>query len=159
MARVLPPIVVAAVGKLRAGHWIAAQEEYMKRLRRYGAVRLVEVKDAVGKGAPAPVAVQREGEALAKAAEGAGTRVALARDGRAMTSEGFAEFLKEQALRGRSAAFLIGGPEGLSDEALGVCGLRMSLSAMTFPHELARAVLLEQLYRAATILSGEKYHK
>ena len=159
MPKVFGHIAVVAVGKLRAPHWQAAQEEYLKRLRRYGNVRLVEVKDNAGRGAPDAVAVQREAKALLDASSGARARFALSPEGRRMTSEGFAEFLRGETLAGGSIALLVGGPLGLGEEVAAACRAALSLSDMTLPHELARVVLLEQIYRAGTILCGEKYHK
>ena len=85
--------------------------------------------------------------------------VALSATGRQMDSPGLAAFLQKQIEIYGSLAFLIGGPVGLAAEVLTSCDDTLSLSPLTFPHELARVILLEQLYRAATIISGEKYHK
>jgi len=159
MARLSGTITVAAVGKLRAAHWRAAQQDYLKRLRRYTQVQLVEVKDAVGRGLPDAVAMQREGAALLTAAKDARRIIALHAAGKQMDSLQLAKFLRKQIEVYGRVAFLIGGPVGLSTEVLEACDDQFSLSALTFPHELARVMLLEQLYRAATILSGEKYHK
>ncbi len=158
MVRLAGKIIIVAVGKLR-GDWRAAQQDYLTRLRRYTDVTLVEVKDAVGHGAPDAVAIQREGEALLIAAKDARRVIALSATGKQMDSPGLADFLRKQIEVYGSLAFLIGGPVGLSPEVLVACDDTLSLSLLTFPHELARVVLLEQLYRAATIISGEKYHK
>jgi len=87
-------------------------------------------------------------------------RIALCVEGAAMGSEELAAFLEEKQARGFShVAFFIGGSYGLSDKVKNACGLRLSLSAMTLPHGLARVMLLEQLYRAQQINGGGKYHK
>ncbi|MGC9397380.1 MAG: 23S rRNA (pseudouridine(1915)-N(3))-methyltransferase RlmH [Anaerolineae bacterium] len=152
-------ITLAAVGKLHGAYWRAAQQEYLARLRRYTDVKLIEVKDVVGRGIPDVVAMQREGEALLAAAKDARRVIALTATGKQMDSPGLADFLQKQIEIYGSLAFLIGGPVGLAPEVLKNCDDTLSLSPLTFPHELARVILLEQLYRAATILSGEQYHK
>ena len=152
-------IVVAAVGKLRHPLWRDAQNNYLKRLQRYADVQLVEVKDAVGHGFPDKVAVIREGEQLMRATSAVQRRLLLSPDGREMSSEAFAEFVNKQVEIYNRIAFLIGGPLGFSKEAIAVADMRLSLSQLTFPHELARILFLEQLYRAFTIIRGEPYHK
>ncbi len=152
-------IDIIAVGKLRSTYWEAAQEEYLRRLQRYTQARLIEVKDLVGQGGPEAVAVQQEGELLLQAAQEASCRIALTPAGTQMDSPGLAAFVQKQVETYGHLAFLIGGPPGLSDAVLQACQVHLALSALTFPHELARIVLLEQLYRAATIIGGEKYHK
>jgi 23S rRNA (pseudouridine1915-N3)-methyltransferase len=152
-------ILIAAVGRLKTAHWKAAQEEYLGRLNRYTAVQLHEVKDAVGRGDPDRVAAAREGRLLLKASDGAGRRIGLDKGGRVLDSPGLARHLVRRMETFGRLALLIGGPVGLSDEVLEACDECWSLGPMTLPHELARVVLLEQLYRAATIVNGEKYHK
>ena len=91
-----------------------------------------------------------------------GTRdalVALDERGKSLTSIDFAKWLSQQQMQGRDVAFAIGGDEGLSEAVRGRAALVLSLSAMTLPHRLARLVLLEQVYRAVTIIRGEPYHK
>jgi 23S rRNA (pseudouridine1915-N3)-methyltransferase len=152
-------ILIAAVGKLKRREWRAAQDDYMTRLNRYTDATLQEVKDAVGRGFPDAVAMQREGEALLKATADSQRRILLSADGRVMTSKQLARFLQEQIeLYGR-VAFLVGGPLGFAPEVEEGADGRLSLSRLTFPHELARIMLLEQLYRGFTILRGEPYHK
>lgn len=157
--RAIGQITVAAVGKVRAAHWAAAQDDYLKRLQRYTNISVVEVKDRVGRGGPDAVAMAREGEELLGAAERAGQRILLSADGHGYTSEELAVYLRRQVEQYGHVAFLIGGPLGFSAEVIGAKSERLSLSPMTFPHELARVILLEQLYRAFTIMRGEPYHK
>ena len=152
-------IVVAAVGKMRRGEMKALQADYLKRLQRYTAVHLVEVKDAVGRGYPDVVAVQREGDQLLKATETAQRRILLTADGKERSSEGLAAFVQAQMETYDQIAFLIGGPVGFAADVEEAAHARLSLSKLTFPHELARIIFLEQLYRAFTILRGQKYHK
>jgi 23S rRNA (pseudouridine1915-N3)-methyltransferase len=157
--RFMGKVMIVAVGKLHSAYWRAAQQEYLARLRRYADVTLIEVKDVVGRGVPDGVAMQREGEALLAAAKDARRVIALSATGKQMDSLSLADFLQKQIEIYGSLAFLIGGPVGLAPEVLKNSDDMLSLSPLTFPHELARVILLEQLYRAATIVAGEKYHK
>lgn len=152
-------IVVAAVGRLKRSEWQSAQALYHKRLEHYTNFSLVELKDSVGRGFPDAIALQREGEALLQAAGGAQRRILLDPRGRSFTSRQFAAFLQRQIeLYGR-LAFLVAGPLGFDEAVQEAAHDSLSLSRLTFPHELARIIFLEQLYRAFTILRGEPYHK
>ena len=158
MPRSIGHITIAAVGKLRERHWLVAQAEYARRLGHYTDLKLIEVKDAVGKSLPDNVAVAREGEQLLAAARGA-RLILMSADGRAMSSPELAIYLQSQLEAFGDMAFLIGGPLGFDPAVTAAAHDRLVLSRLTFPHELARVVLLEQLYRAFTILNGEPYHK
>ncbi|HPG88104.1 MAG TPA: 23S rRNA (pseudouridine(1915)-N(3))-methyltransferase RlmH [Hyphomicrobium sp.] len=97
---------------------------------------------------------------LLKAVNTASIRIALDESGRSLSSDAFAKILSKHADGGAKAcAFLIGGPDGHGAESLASADLKLSLGAMTLPHGLARIVLIEQLYRAATILTGHPYHR
>ena len=150
---------VVAVGKLQSKAWRMAETDYVRRLRRYVNFELKEVKDAVGRGQPDGVAMQREGEQLLRAAGEANRLVALTPDGQMTHSPGLARYLQKQLELNGRIAFLIGGPLGFSPQVLDASHDKISLSPLTFTHELARVILLEQLYRAFTILNNEKYHK
>ena len=150
---------IAAVGKLRTPHWEAAQEEYAQRIRRYTELEIVEVRNYVGSSMSDHVALMREADALEQAVAGVHWTIALDAQGKAASSDRLAHYLHKQVGVYRDIAFLIGGPVGLDPELVQHCDERLSLSPLTFPHELARVILLEQLYRAMTILSGEQYHK
>ena len=152
-------LTIAAIGRLRTPHWSSAQEEYLGRLRRYVEVALFEIQDVAGRNLPTDVALRREGQKLLTATKASRWRIALDPAGREMDSLVFARHLDRLIQAHGKIAFLIGGPFGLSPDVLEVCDERLSLSRLTFPHELARVTLLEQLYRAVTILSGEPYHK
>ena len=152
-------LAVIAVGKLRRTAWREAQQDYVARLQRYTHLQLIELKDVVGHGVPDAVGKQRESQALLDAAADFPFTVALSAEGREMDSLQFADFIRRKIeLYGR-LAFLVGGPLGFEPRVADQCAFTLALSKMTFPHEIARLLLLEQLYRAATILSGEKYHK
>jgi 23S rRNA (pseudouridine1915-N3)-methyltransferase len=153
-------IRLVAVGKLRGSIWQQAITEYERRLQHYAHFALVEVRDAVGKGLPDDVALVEEGNAIAQALGTGNYLIALDREGKPTSSEQFAEFLRRQIDAGiRQMDFIIGGPLGLDTKIIARANLRLSLSTMTLPHELARVVLLEQLYRAFTIMRKEPYHK
>jgi 23S rRNA (pseudouridine1915-N3)-methyltransferase len=149
-----------AVGKLRGSIWLPAAAEYGRRLQNYANFDLVEIRDVVGKGLPDAQACAEEGKAIAQALETGNYLVVLDREGKSLSSEQLAQILRRQLDAGiRKMDFVIGGPMGLNAQIIAKANLRLSLSAMTLPHELARVVLLEQLYRAFTILRGEPYHK
>ncbi|MGC9468604.1 MAG: 23S rRNA (pseudouridine(1915)-N(3))-methyltransferase RlmH [Anaerolineae bacterium] len=150
---------LAAVGKLRTPHWQAAQADYLGRLRRYTVVSLIEVRDEGAANISDETAIRREGESLREAVEGIPWVIALDPKGRQADSVRFARYIKRKVEVYRDIAFVIGGPLGLASEVLEGASELLSLSLFTLPHELARVVLLEQLYRAMTILSGEPYHK
>ncbi|HEY8256952.1 MAG TPA: 23S rRNA (pseudouridine(1915)-N(3))-methyltransferase RlmH [Gemmatimonadales bacterium] len=150
-------ITLLAVGKLRPAVREVA-DDYIRRLGRYLRVREVEVKEA----ARAPtVEAQREeeGRRLGAKLAGGGVLVALAREGTQLTSRDIATHVGRWQLAARPVDLAIGGSSGLGRELLARASFRWSLGPITLPHELARVVVLEQLYRACTILSGEKYHK
>ena len=152
-------LTIAAVGKVKNKTWLAAQNDYVKRLSRYTSLELIEVKDAVGRSVPDGVAMQREGEQLLQAAASSSWLVALTPTGKLRSSPNLAKWLQKRVEVYGRVAFLIGGPVGFSEDVLAACHEQISLSPLTFTHELARILLLEQLYRACTILAGEPYHK
>ena len=150
-------IALLAVGKLRPSLREAC-DDYLRRLSRYVRVREVEVREA----ARAPtVAAQRRQEAARlreRVPAGAGI-VVLAREGRWLTSDTLARQMERWQLAGRPLVLLLGGSQGLDPELMADAEMRWSLGPLTLPHELARLVVLEQVYRAFTILRGEPYHK
>jgi len=151
---------IIAVGKIKGSHFAAASADYLERLCHYLEVEVVEVRTTLGKGKPEALALIDEGRELLRHLREEAKLIALQSDGIQPTSEGFAQALqKNLAGSSRKIDFIIGGAAGLSAEVLQQSQERLSLSAMTLPHELARVVLLEQLYRACTIMRGEKYHK
>lgn len=159
MPRAYGRITLVAVGKVRATHWLAAQDDYLKRLKHYTTFELIEVKDAVGRGAADEQAVEREGQALLQAAASAARTILLDPTGRELTSPQLAREVQSWLEASGSLAFLIGGPLGFSKAVYDTAHDSLALSRLTFTHELARVVWLEQLYRAFTILHGEPYHK
>jgi len=137
--------------------------EYEKRVCRYWRFQVFEVEAGVGKGRKVDEEKVRRAEEdrlLGRLPGGSGGLAALTRTGVALGSRALAEFMAEQALRSvQEMTFVIGGAFGLGTGILERSTLRLSLSAMTLPHEFARLLLAEQLYRAGTILRNEPYHK
>ena len=148
--------IVAAVGKPRDAALAAAIREYESRAAHYWPLEVREVKEERS-GGPATV-VAKESERLAEKVEGA-TVVACDETGTAMSSVNFAKFLQDAREKARDVAFVIGGANGLGDALKKAAQRRISLAPWTLPHELARLVLTEQLYRAGTIVRREPYHK
>ena len=150
---------IVAVGKLRG--WAAdSSEDDLQRLRRYFSVEVVEVAEEDMTRRSHEEVLSAEASRLLKRIPSGAYVIALDREkGKALSSEDLAQRLTTLGVSGRShIAFLIGGPLGLSPELLGEADEVLSFGRMTLPHALARVVLLEQLYRAAKIERGEKYH-
>lgn len=156
-------LIVAAVGRLKDAERELC-ERYQKRFDAagrtlgLGPLAISELGESRAAGAVARKA--EEAARLLKAAAPATVRVVLDEGGKALGSEAFAKWLAQTRDGGcKALAILIGGPDGHGPEAVQGAALKLSLGAMTLPHGLARAVLIEQLYRAATILSGHPYHR
>ncbi len=157
-------ITLITVGKIKEKYLEAAIAEYAKRLSRYCRLEIVQVADEKtpdGAGEALETQIkEKEGERiLAHVKEGAYV-VALAIDGKQLSSEELADFIEERGVRGEShIQFVIGGSLGLSDAVMRRSDYRLSFSRMTFPHQLMRVILLEQIYRSYRIINGEPYHK
>lgn len=153
-------VVVVAVGAPRT-RWVkSGLADLEKRVRRYFRFETLEVRSASLPDARADEAREREARALLDRVPGGLQLIALTREGEPWSSRDMARRLGDLATYGeRGATFAIGGAHGLGARLLSRADLRLSLSSMTLPHELARLVLTEQLYRAGTILRGEPYHK
>jgi 23S rRNA (pseudouridine1915-N3)-methyltransferase len=157
-------LIVAAVGKPRNAALAAAIEHYEARAARYWPLEVREVREEPARagsgsgGVNADAVKAKEAERLVARVEGA-TVVACDERGSAMTSSTFATFVQEARERARDLAFVIGGAYGLAETLRERAQTRLALAPWTLPHELARLVLAEQLYRAGTIIRGEPYHK
>ncbi len=156
-------ITIACVGKIKEKYFTDAINEYAKRLSRYVTLNIAEVPDEKAPENMSPAQMEQvkeiEGERLNKVIKD-GYVVALAINGKKMTSEGFASFISDTMVKGAShITFVIGGSLGLSDKILKRADFKLSFSDMTFPHQLMRVVLLEQIYRANRIMKNEPYHK
>jgi 23S rRNA (pseudouridine1915-N3)-methyltransferase len=152
-------LVVAVVGKPRDRHLAAAIDEYETRAAHYWPLEVVEVKEASGRGVAAADARSREGAKLLERVPGDALLITCDERGEQLTSAGFSRVVSEARDRAQDLAFLIGGAFGLPDEVRAKARRVIQLAPWTLPHELARLVLAEQLYRAGTIARGEPYHK
>ena len=157
-------VSILCVGKLKEKPYRAMADEYLKRLGRYGRYTEVELPDLpeAQKASPAEEkqVKDREGEALLRAIRPGQRVIALTLTGKEYTSPEFAERLDSLAVQGiGDVAFVIGGSLGLSETVLARADEELCLGRMTYPHQLARVMLLERLYRAAKISAGERYHK
>jgi 23S rRNA (pseudouridine1915-N3)-methyltransferase len=151
---------IVAVGKPRAQNIAAAIQEYETRAARYWPLEVHEVREEPARSATAEQVREREGERLRAAAGAGALLMACDATGEPWTSAELASWMRAERERaGRDVAFVIGGAYGLSAAVRDAAAKRLSLSRFTFPHELARLVLAEQLYRAGTIVRGEPYHK
>ncbi|MDR1630204.1 MAG: 23S rRNA (pseudouridine(1915)-N(3))-methyltransferase RlmH [Oscillospiraceae bacterium] len=157
-------ICVICVGRLKDRFFEEASAEYEKRLKAFCRLEIVTVSPAAlpenPNAAQIHTALEKEADAIIKKIPPAARVYPLCIEGKRLSSEAFAQDLRQAALQGASSAvFVIGGSHGLSErvKALGV--VRLSMSEMTFPHRLARIMLLEQIYRAFSINAGSKYHK
>lgn len=151
-------VVVAVVGKPRNAGLAAAIADYEKRAARYWPLEVHEVREERASSSSPQVVTEREGERLRDRA-GSARIIACDPGGRSLTSEQFASWLGHERDNGRDVAFVIGGAFGLSDAVRSASSMKLSLAPWTLPHELARLVLAEQLYRAGSILRHEPYHK
>ena len=157
-------ITVLCVGKLKEKFYADACAEYQKRLTRCCKLSLVELnEERLGENPSAAqieAALEREAAAIEERLPRGGTVVALCVEGKALSSEELSETLARCAVSGApQVTFIIGGSFGLSERVKRAADLRLSMSPMTFPHHLARVMLLEQLYRAYQIQNNTKYHK
>jgi 23S rRNA (pseudouridine1915-N3)-methyltransferase len=157
-------ISIVTVGKLKEKYLKQGIEEYLKRLTSYAKVEIIEVADEKAPEELSELEMeqvkQKEGERiLAKISQDTHV-IALAINGKMQSSEELADSLDKLATYGKSKlAFVIGGSLGLSDEVLKRSNDKLSFSKMTFPHQLMRLILVEQIYRAFRINRGEPYHK
>jgi 23S rRNA (pseudouridine1915-N3)-methyltransferase len=150
-------ISVLAVGKLRP-YYREAVDDYARRLDRYTTFHEHEVREA-SRAPTVEVQQAEEAKRLGTRITGSSTLVALTRDGAGWSSADLARQMERWLLASRPVVLAIGGSQGLDSSLLNRATARWSLSPLTLPHELARVIVVEQLYRAFTILRGEPYHK
>lgn len=157
-------ITCVVVGKIKEKYFTDAVKEYAKRLRRYCKLEIVELPDEKtpdgASTAEEAAILEREGERILKALREDAYVIALAIEGKALDSVELSEKIEQLGVRGIShIAFVIGGSLGLSPAVIGRADEALSFSRMTFPHQLMRVILLEQIYRSFRIMKGEPYHK
>lgn len=149
-------IRIVCVGNLKERFWVEACDEYKKRLSKFCKLTIVEVEEQNKLKEPARI-LQREGEDILK--QLGANPVLMAIEGNQLSSEEFSNFIEKQKLLSSELTFVIGGSYGVSEEVKKNIKTKLSFGKATFPHNLARVMLLEQLYRAFMLESGAKYHK
>lgn len=154
-------IDIVAVGRLKERFWREACEEYLKRLKSYAQIRVIEIPDVDPSGAGGVKdALKRESDAILKAVPEKSILILLDIQGKPVSSESIAEQIEKWGVEGVSdLAFVIGGSHGVGEDVRTRADVRWSLGKITMPHNLARVVLVEQIYRAFKIIKREPYHK
>ena len=155
---------ILCVGRMKEKPYRQMADEYRKRLSRYGKFEEIEVPDLAepthASEALENAVKKREGDQLLARIRPSDYVIALTIEGTMRDSEALSRHLTQLTVQGRSSiVFVIGGSLGLSEEVIGRADEQLSMSRMTFPHQLARVMLYEQIYRAMKIASGERYHK
>lgn len=157
-------ITVIAIGKLKEKYWTDAVKEYSKRLGGYCNLNIIELKESPLRANPSAADEQAvkvaEGNDILSRIKPADFVITLEIKGKGLSSEQLASKIEDLAVNGRSSiVFVIGGSLGLSAEVSKRSDFKLSFSAMTFPHQMMRVILLEQIYRAFKIIRNEAYHK
>lgn len=156
-------IKIIAVGKLKETYFQAAQAEYLKRLKPYLKLEIKEVPDLPCPENYSPAqekqVLEREADGISRQLAAGEYLIALDRKGQQLSSIKFSELIKEKETSGVPITLVIGGSLGLDGELLKKADLKLSFSEFTFPHQLFRVILLEQIYRVCKINRGEPYHK
>lgn len=157
-------VTVLCVGKLKEKFYIDAAAEYVKRLQRHCKLELIELPEQRLPDDPSPAEIQKalrtEGDAIRERLPKGGAVIALCVEGRPCSSQELSRRMAEFGVQGKTQlTFLIGGSVGLDEDLKRQADWRLSMSPMTFPHHMARIMLLEQIYRAYQIAGGTKYHK
>ena len=157
-------VTVLCVGKLKDKFYIDAAAEYVKRLQRHCKLELVELPEQRLPDDPSSAEIQKalrtEGDAIRERLPKGGAVIALCIEGRPCSSQELSCRMAEFGVQGKTQlTFLIGGSVGLDEDLKRQADWRLSMSPMTFPHHMARIMLLEQIYRAYQIAGGTKYHK
>jgi len=157
-------ITIVCVGKLKETYLKDAQKEYLKRLSRFCSIKVIEVDEEkapeTASAAQEEKIRQKESERIKKAIGKNSVKIALALDGKELDSVEFSEQIHNYMLEGKSdLTFIIGGSTGLDKSIMRDADFNFCMSKLTFPHQLARIILLEQIYRAFKILNNETYHK
>ena len=156
-------IALVCVGRLKERCWREAAAEYEKRLTRFGRFETIELPDLPEPANSSPAIErqirQKEGEAILSKIREDDVVIALCIEGKQLDSVQLSQKLGELSASGRRVVFVIGGSLGLSEAVVSRAQMKLSFSPMTFPHQLARVMLLEQTYRAMKIAAGERYHK
>ena len=153
-------ITLLTVGKTNNPHLIALQNDYQDRLKHYVPYELVVVPELKNiKNISVPEQQEREADLILKQLDSSDEVILLDEKGKEFTSVGLSEFISKKMLASyKRMVFVVGGPYGFSERVYARANGKISLSAMTFSHQMIRVIFVEQLYRALTILKGESYH-
>ena len=157
-------VTVLCVGKLKEKFYIDAAAEYVKRLQRHCKLEIIELPEQRLPDDPSPAEIQKalraEGDAIREKLPKGGAVIALCIEGKPCSSQELSRRMADFGVQGKTQlTFLIGGSVGLDEDLKRRADWRLSMSPMTFPHHMARIMLLEQIYRAYQIADGTKYHK
>ena len=156
-------IKIICIGKLKEKYWTEAEREYMKRLSAYCNAEIIELKESRLNGSGAAMEEQvkiEEGKSILSKIGDNAYVITLEIKGKRFSSEGLAEKIQDLSIQGKGEIdFIIGGSLGLSEEVSRKADLKLSFSDLTFPHQMMRIILLEQIYRSYKIIRGETYHK
>lgn len=137
---------IVTIGKPKLEYAKKGWAEYLKRLKKYHDVRVTHIPDK-----------KNDAKTILATTDGS-YRVGLVINAQQMTSLTLADFLQKRSMEGKEVSFIVGGPDGLPTEVITACNTQWSMSALTFPHDLAMVILLETLYRSSTIPAGQPYH-
>lgn len=150
-------IKIICIGKIKEKYITDAISEYIKRIQKYSKIEIIELPD---EGLVEPVkAIKLEGEKILKHINNKDYIITLEIEGKELTSVEFAKKINEISIENSNITFIIGGSYGLSNEIKDKASLHLSFSKLTFPHQLFRIILLEQIYRSFKIINNEQYHK
>lgn len=156
-------MALICMGRLKERYWREAADEYEKRLSRFGKFEEIELPDLPEPANSSPAIeaqiCEREGKVILQKVREGDIVIALCIGGKQLDSVQLSQTLTRYGDTGRRVVFIIGGSLGLSPQVIARADFKLSFSPMTFPHQLARVMLLEQTYRAMKIASGERYHK
>ena len=156
-------VTVITVGNLKEAYWRDAVAEYEKRLGAFCKTNIIQLKEYKLPDDPSPTEIQtalaEEGKRILAAIPTRAYRIALCVEGKQFSSEELAQKIDDACSDGASVCLIIGSSHGIAPEVKAACDLRLSVSKLTFPHQMMRVLLLEVLYRSFSILRGTKYHK
>jgi 23S rRNA (pseudouridine1915-N3)-methyltransferase len=153
-------IFILQIGRTRATFLHDGLEEYLKRLKQHAKISIIDIKE-INKKLPPEQQIEQEGEVIKEKILKLPfntTKVGLAIEGKSISSSHLAHFIEEQRDQSKHLCFIIGGPFGLAEDVKRKCDVLLSFSAFTFTHEIIRLLLLEQIYRAFTIIEHKPYH-
>lgn len=157
-------ITIITVGKIKEKFYVQAVEEYTKRLTKYCTLKIIEVPDEKApenlSSSEMSSVIEKEGLKIIDKIPSSSIVITMEIEGKQLSSEELSQKIQDFALRGQSnLCFIIGGSLGLSESVKQLSRLKLSFSKLTFPHQLFRVMLLEQIYRGFRIMKGEPYHK